>query len=63
MAKRPLKGAPRKAPPKTLVKPLPHGGRPPRPRPARKRGPQPEPLIIPDIEEALNKLVKKPAKR
>jgi hypothetical protein len=40
----------------------PHGGRPPKPKPA-KRGPKEERLYIPDVEAALNRLLKKkPAK-
>jgi hypothetical protein len=41
----------------------PHRGKPPKPPKPLKRGPKEERLHIPDIEEALNKLLLKPAKR
>ena len=56
------KGPTMKAPPKTLIKSLPHGGKLPKRR-KRKGGPNEDVLIIPDIEDALSAIVKKkPAK-
>ena len=59
MNKRLPKGPTVKAPPKPLVKPLPHGGQIPKPRKALKRGPKEEALIIPDIDAAFDAILKR----
>ncbi len=60
--KRPPKGPTIKAPPKTLVKPLPHGGKLPSPRKPKTRGLREVRVIIPDIDAAFDAILRRKPK-